>query len=188
LSRCGSRIKEEIAKNFSENREVEKNINTNMPIDVSIFDKITEKPSIHINDNVDFWSFKVLYDNCLRMGNENKNVTYATFHPSLWFSDIFDDLKNATKLVTELPSFQLFKIENNMVIVTNYKVDAFRFASDEEFKKFLTQDSKYKSLAFFSIVKYLDLKTLAITWTVRCCDVTTIKDIRDKKIDEIINI
>lgn len=159
-----------------------------MPIDVSIFDKITDKSCIHINDNVDFWSFKVLYDNCLRMGDENKNVTYATFHPSLWFSDIFDDLKNATKLVTELPTFQLFKIENNTVIVTNYKVDTLRFSSDDELKKFLTQDCKYKSLALFSIVKYLDMKSLSITWSVRCCDVTTIQDIRDKKIDEIINI
>jgi hypothetical protein len=159
-----------------------------MPIDTSIFDKITVKPSIHINDDVDFWSFKVLYDNCLSMGNENKNVTYATFHPSLWFSDIFDNLKNVTKLVTELPSFQLFKIENNTVLVTNYKVDTCRFTSDEEFKKFLTQDCKYKSLAFYSIVKYLDLRTLSITWTVRYCDVTDIQDIRDKKIDEVINI
>jgi hypothetical protein len=33
-----------------------------------------------------------------------------------------------------------------------------------------------------------DMKSLSITWSVRCCDVTTIQDIRDKKIDEIINI
>jgi hypothetical protein len=160
-----------------------------MGIDISIFDEIKEKSSIHIVDDLNFWAYKVLYDNCIRMGSDNSNVSYATIHPSLWFNDIIDYINKVAKIVTEAPSFSILKIDDNLeVIARNYMVESFRFDSDEDFKIFFTQTSKYKSLALFSIVKYLDLRTLKVSWSIRSCDITTIEENRDKKIDDIINI
>ena len=157
-------------------------------IDVKIFDS-KEDVSVYVNDDLDFTALKVLYDNCLRVGSsDNLNITVATVHPSLWFGELFEYIQKSVKLVPKGPAFQLMKIENNQLISNNYLVETLEFNSDEDLKKFFEEDCKYKSLAMFSICKYLDMTNLSISWRIRCVDVLTKQEVRDKKLDSIINI
>ena len=157
-------------------------------IDVKIFDS-KEEVSVYVNDDIDFTSLKILYDNCLRVGSsDNLNITVATVHPSLWFGELFEYIQKSVKLVPKGPVFQLMKIENNQLISNNYSVETLEFNSDEDLKKFFEKDCKYKSLAMFSICKYLDMTNLSISWRIRCVNVLTKEEVRDKKLDSIINI
>jgi hypothetical protein len=157
-------------------------------IDVKIFDS-KEDVSVYVNDDIDFTSLKILYDNCLRVGtSDNSNITVATVHPSLWFGELFEYIQKSVKLVPKGPSFQLMKIEDNQLFAYNYSVKTLEFNSDEDLKKFFEEDCKYKSLAMFSICKYLDMTNLSISWRIRCVNVLTKEEVRDKKLDSIINI
>lgn len=157
-------------------------------IDVKIFDS-KEDVSVYVNDDIDFTALKVLYDNCLRVGSsDNLNITVATVHPSLWFGELFEYIQKSVKIVPKGPAFQLMKIENNQLVSYNKTVETNNFYSDIELKKFFEEDCKYKSLALFSICKYLDMTNLSTTWTIRCVDITTKQEVRDRKLDSIINI
>jgi hypothetical protein len=157
-------------------------------IDVKIFDS-KEDVSVYVNDDIDFTALKLLYDNCLRVGSsDNSNITVATVHPSLWFGDLFEYIQKSVKVVPKGPSFQLIKIENNQLVYYNKNVETKNFYSDIELKKFFEEDCIYKSLALFSICKYLDMTNLSTTWTIRCVDILTKEEMRDKKLDSIINI
>ena len=157
-------------------------------IDVKIFDS-KEEVSVYVNDDIDFTALKVLYDNCLRVGSsDNLNITVATVHPSLWFGELFEYIQKSVKLVPKGPAFQLMKIENNQLFSYNKLVETMEFHSDEELKKFFEEDCRYKSLALFSICKYLDMTNLSISWRIRCVDILTKEEMRDKKLDSIINI
>jgi hypothetical protein len=157
-------------------------------IDVKIFDS-KEDVSVYVNDDIDFTALKVLYDNCIRIGSsDNSNITVATVHPSLWFGELFEYIQKSVKIVPKMPTFQLMKIENNQLVSYSKCVETREFHSDEELKKFFEEDCKYKSLAMFSICKYLDMTNLSTTWTIRCVDITTKQEVRDRKLDSIINI
>jgi hypothetical protein len=157
-------------------------------IDVKIFDS-KEEVSVYVNDDIDFTALKVLYDNCIRIGSsDNSNITVATVHPSLWFGELFEYIQKSVKLVPKGTSFQLMKIEDNQLVAYNYSVETLEFNSDEDLKKFFEEDCKYKSLAMFSICKYLDMTNLSISWRIRCVNVVTKQEVRDKKLDSIINI
>ena len=157
-------------------------------IDVKIFDS-KEEVSVYVNDDIDFTALKILYDNCLRVGSsDNLNITVATVHPSLWFGELFEYIQKSVKLVPKIPTFQLMKIEDNQLVAYNYSVETLEFNSDEDLKKFFEEDCKYKSLAMFSICKYLDMTNLSISWRIRCVNVLTKQEVRDKKLDSIINI
>ena len=157
-------------------------------IDVKIFDS-KEDVSVYVNDDIDFTALKVLYDNCIRIGSsDNSNITVATVHPSLWFGELFEYIQKSVKLVPKGPAFQLMKIENNQLVSYNKTVETKNFYSDIELKKFFEEDCKYKSVALFSICKYLDMTNLSTTWTIRCVDITTKQEVRDRKLDSIINI
>ena len=157
-------------------------------IDVKIFDS-KEEVSVYVNDDIDFTALKVLYDNCIRIGSsDNSNITVATVHPSLWFGELFEYIQKSVKLVPKGPAFQLMKIENNQLVSYNKTVETKNFYSDIELKKFFEEDCKYKSVALFSICKYLDMTNLSISWRIRCVDILTKEEMRDKKLDSIINI
>jgi hypothetical protein len=157
-------------------------------IDVRIFDS-KEDVSVYVNDDIDFTALKILYDNCLRVGSsDNLNITVATVHPSLWFGELFEYIQKSVKVVPKGPVFQLMKIENNQLVAYNHAVETIEFYSDVELKKFFEEECKYKSLALFSICKYLDMTNLSTTWRIRCVNVITKEEVRDRKLDSIINI
>ena len=144
---------------------------------------------LNINDDIDFTALKILYDNCIRVGtSDNSNITVATVHPSLWFGELFEYIQKSVKVVPKGPTFQLMKIENNQLVAYNHAVETIQFYSDVELKKFFEEECKYKSLALFSICKYLDMTNLSTTWRIRCVNVITKEEVRDRKLDSIINI
>lgn len=156
--------------------------------DVSIFSQMDKtEPSVFFNDSLDITPLKILYDNCVRMGSEtNNNVTVATAHPDIWFSDYFELLKSKVKMVVKQPTFQLIKVEDNKLFSTSFSCDTVEFNSDDELKKFFEDISEYGSIALFSIVKYINIKTFNTNWRVRFKDISTKEEIRDKKIGKII--
>ena len=157
-------------------------------IDVRIFDS-KEDVSVYVNDDIDFTALKILYDNCIRVGSsDNSNIVVATVHPSLWFGELFEYIQKSVKVVPKGPVFQLMKIENNQLVAYNHAVETMEFYSDIELKKFFEEECKYKSLALFSICKYLDMTNLSTTWRIRCVNVLTKEEVRDRKLDSIINI
>ena len=47
-----------------------------------------ERAEVLFNNDLDASALKLFYDNCIRMGSgDNLNVTTATIHPVIWFSD-----------------------------------------------------------------------------------------------------
>jgi hypothetical protein len=158
-------------------------------IDLSIFDDMKDaQPSTVTNSgNSDLFYMKTLYDNCARMGSaNNSNVTVATVHPSLWFSEIFSKIESTIKLVTKNPAFEIYEIIDNKVVVTRHTCDTIFFTDEREMIEFFLSYDTYKKLAIFSIVKFLDLQTLKSSWNVRYKDLTTKSEMRDSKLNELI--
>ena len=156
--------------------------------DVSLFSQMDKsEPIVYFNDSLDVSSLKILYDNCVRMGTENNtNVSIATAHPDLWFGDYFDFFRTKIKMVVKAPAFQLTKVEVNQLVSNNYSCDTSEFKSDEELKKFFEDMTEYGSIAVFSLVKYVDIKSFSISWRIRYKDISTKEEVRDKKINTIL--
>jgi hypothetical protein len=156
--------------------------------DVSLFSQMEKSETIvYFNDSLDVSCLKLLYDNCVRMGSEsNTNVTIATAHPDLWFGEYFDFFRTKIKMVVKSPVFHLTKVEGNQLVSTNYSCEIIEFESDEELKKFFEDMTEYGSIAIFSLVKYVDIKSFNISWRLRYKDISTKEEIRDKKISNIL--
>jgi len=130
---------------------------------------------------------KLFYDNCIRMGGDsNSNIQIATIHPDIWFGDHFELLNSKIKMVVESPVFQLVRIEGGQLVCQNYSSDQITFSTDQDLINFFEHMSEFGSLAVFSLVKYLDVRTLQSYWNLRYKDISTKEEIRDKKISSII--
>jgi hypothetical protein len=155
--------------------------------DVSIFSKISNEPQIYFNDKLDISPLKLLYDNCIIAGNvSNNNIQMATVHPDLWFGDYFDFFREKVKMVVKSPIFQLIKIEGNQLVCEDYTCDSISFNSDDDLMEFMEKKIIYGSIAIFYIVKWLNVKTLVVTWNLRYKDLTTKEEIRDNKINNLV--
>lgn len=156
--------------------------------DVSLFSKMEKsEPIVYFNDRLDLSSLKLLYDNCIRMGLEqNTNVSIATAHPDIWFGEYFDFFLNKVKMVIKAPVFTLISIEGNQIVSKNYSCETAEFQSDDELKEFFENITEYGSIAVFSLVKYVDIKSFKVFWRLRYKDISTKEEIRDKKISKIL--
>ena len=158
-----------------------------MPFDVSLFSELDKKSQAHFNSELDISAMKLLYDNCIRMGGDsNNNVEIATIHPDIWFSDHFELLNSKIKIVVESPVFQLVRIEGGQLLCKNFNTDTITFNTDKDLIDFFEQMSEFGSIAVFSLVKYLNVRNLSISWRLKYKDVSTKEEIRDKKINSII--
>jgi hypothetical protein len=121
------------------------------------------------------------------MGSTNNtNVTHASIHPTLWFSEFFEKYSDCIKMVSKNSSFEIIKIIDNKITTQSYSSQFFQFDSDEKLDNFFLQYRNYKNLVLFSVIKLLDLQTLKSVWHVRARDITTKEEMRNLKIDEII--
>jgi hypothetical protein len=159
-----------------------------MKFDVSLFSQLEKKEfQAHFNSELDISSMKLFYDNCIRMGGDsNSNIQIATIHPDIWFGDHFELLNSKIKMVVESPVFQLVRIEGGQLVCQNYSSDQITFSTDQDLINFFEHMSEFGSLAVFSLVKYLDVRTLQSYWNLRYKDISTKEEIRDKKISSII--
>lgn len=129
---------------------------------------------------------KILLDNCMRMGTEqNSNVELATINPSIWLSDLLNKHWNKISYVSTKPTFEILKIDSDVIVSKSYKVDSLTFNSDDELDNFFEQ-GKWKRFVLFSIVKYANLSTMTCYYEIKYSDVTEKFEERDNKINFII--
>jgi hypothetical protein len=156
--------------------------------DVSSFSNLEKlENNIIIGDpNLDLTYLKILFENCLRMGsNGNANIEVASIHPSLWFSENFELFKKYIRVITKTPSFHLLRMEDNNLGSFFFNTQTEKLIKDDEFINFF-EKSNFHTLVIFSIVKYIDVKNLHTFWQIRYADISTLEEIRDKKISSII--
>jgi hypothetical protein len=163
-----------IFKDFIQNIRQQTNINAD-PKTISVYP---------IGEN-NLEGIKILIDNCFRMGGENNNVRMATVDPSLWLGDFLDKHWNKISYVTSLPTFMIVKVVDNKVISKQYSSETKEFESEELVNEFF-EKGRWKTFVLFSIIKYVDLLTLTISYRVRYADITEKYEERDNKINEIL--
>jgi hypothetical protein len=140
-----------------------------------------------IDSQLDISKLKILYDNCLQYKENNLDSNEVVIvHPDIWFVDYFDLLSNF-RAITKQPRFSLLRYEFGKFYSKIYDLLIKEFSSDNEFREFLTDLLKYRSIAVYLIAKKVDLKNLKVSWIIRYIDITGEMEIRNKKIDEIIN-
>jgi hypothetical protein len=158
-------------------------------LDISKLDDLKDSPpSVFINSgDLDLFYLKTLYENCLRMGSTNNtNVTHASIHPSLWFSEFYQKYSDCIKMVSKNATFELIKIVNDKIVTQNYTCQFLQIDSDEKLDDYFNQFRNYRSLVLFSVIKLLDLQSLKSVWHVRSKDVSSKEEVRNLKIDDII--
>jgi hypothetical protein len=128
---------------------------------------------------------KILIDNCFRMGSDNSNVRMATVDPSLWLGQFLDKHWTKISYVTSLPSFNIMKVEDNKIVSKNYNCLTKEFESEDLINEFF-EKSRWKTFVLFSIIKYVDLLNLSISYRVRYADITEKYEERDNKLEEIL--
>lgn len=139
-------------------------------------------------DNIDCSALFVLFENCHRMGNEsNNNVMMATVTPEVWFDDLVPTILSNVSFVTKLPSFQTISTEGKDLISAAYTVDSSEFSSINSLKDFLHEKGQLSILVLYTIIQYVDLKTLKPSWVIRYKEIIDPQTIRDKKIDYLTN-
>jgi hypothetical protein len=89
--------------------------------------------------------------------------------------------------VSAMPICNLLKIDGDDIVNMNYTTISKSFNSESELDDFFNSITKYNRLAFFSIMKIADLRTLSISYQVRYFDTTQKNEIRDEKIKDILN-
>lgn len=128
---------------------------------------------------------KILVENCFRMGSENSNVRMATVDPTLWLGDFLDKHWNKISYVSNLPSFQIIKVEGNKIVSRQYNTATHEFESDIEMDEFFNKN-RWKKFVLFSIMKYVDLTNLKTSYRLRYADITEKYEERDNKLEEIL--
>lgn len=128
---------------------------------------------------------KILIDTCKRMGSENNNVTIATIDPYIWIGGVLDKHWDKISFVTSKPIFDILKIEYDKIISKRYNVITIDIENDDNLDEFFN-NSKFKTLVLFSIIKIVDLISLKSNYIVRYSDITEKYEVRNKKIDDIL--
>jgi len=140
-----------------------------------------------INDNIDLHSFRQLYGNCKR-GGDNISVEIATFHPKMWFGYLFKDLDMAMKMSVKSPAFVTYErryVSNVLSFkAINHMVVPYEFNSDDDLKSYLQTFNK--ALAIYSLIKYIDLSNFSVKWVLRAKDIKTINEKREDKLTDIL--
>jgi hypothetical protein len=128
---------------------------------------------------------KILYHNTLKLGGDNKNVQTATYSPKLFLPEFLNKYWRKISYVTTLYSFSLTKIINDQIVIKNFECRTRGFESEEEMDEFFS-DKTYHQLVFHSIIKTIDLQTLKTSFRIRYVDISETKEIRDVKLNEIL--
>ena len=137
---------------------------------------------------IDLSALFVLYDNCQRMGNENNNnVMLATVTPEVWFDDLVPTILSNVSFVTKVPGFQIISLNGKDLVAQAYTCDKSEFQSLDSLKDFLVEKGRLSVFILYSIIQYVDLKTLKPSWFIRYKEIIDPQTIRDKKIDYLTN-
>jgi len=127
---------------------------------------------------------KMLIENCLRLGSENKNVIFATVDPSIWLGDFLNKYWDRISYVSNTPIFEITKITNGKIESKIYNSEN-KECLEEELDKFF--ENKWKKFVLYSVVKYVNLKNLTASYMIRYSDITEKYEERDGKINDLLN-
>lgn len=144
------------------------------------FDIVVSPVSI---DNIE--PIKILVNNCIQSGQSWSNSEIVAVSPTIWLPDFLSNNIHNIKYVTKLPTFNIYKLENNDIIVKNYSVLSYKFDNDKDLNDFFIQKN-WSSLVIYSIVRVADLKTMTYKYNLKCADITEEYEVRDKKLNEIL--
>ena len=78
------------------------------------------------------------------------------------------------------------KVIDNKIVSKQYNTETKEFESEGLINEFF-EKGRWKTLVLFSIIKYVDLLTLNISYRVRYADITEKYEERDNKLEEILN-
>jgi hypothetical protein len=161
-----------------------------MSFNVSVFSQINDSEiDVFIYSDVDISALKVLYSNCIRIGNiDNSNIHVATIHPDLWFSNLYSLFSHCLSVVPRRPTYSLIFFEEGQIMKKSLASEVSEFESDEDLEHFFKETCKFKNISLFSICKFIDLSTLKSRWSIRYNDITNTSILRNNKIDSLINI
>ena len=161
-----------------------------MSFNVNVLSQINDSEiDVFIYSDVDISALKVLYSNCIRIGNiDNSNIHVATIHPDLWFGNLYSLFSHCLSVVPRRPSYDLTFFEEDQIIKLTLVSEVIEFESDKELEYFFKETCKFKNISLFSICKFIDLSTLKSRWSIRYNDITNISTLRNNKIDSLINI
>lgn len=161
-------------KDFIQNTKQQINVNID-PKSISVYP---------IGEN-NLEGIKILIDSCFRMGGENNNVRMATVDPTLWLGHFLDNHWTKISYVSSVPSFVIMKVIDNKIVSKQYNTETKEFESEDLVNDFFER-GRWKTFVLFSIIKYVDLLTLNISYRVRYADITEKYEERDNKLEEIL--
>lgn len=134
-------------------------------------------------DNIE--PIKILINNCIQSGQSWGNSEIVAVSPTIWLPDFLSNNIQSIRYVTKIPTFNIYKLQNNDIIIKNYSVVSYEFNNDKELNDFFIK-KHWSSLVIYSIVRVADLKTMTYKYNLRCADITEEYEVRDKKINEIL--
>jgi hypothetical protein len=147
-----------------------------------------ENITLYKVDSIDISALFILYENSQRMGNEsNNNVMMATVTPEVWFDDLVPTILSSVSFITKLPNFQTISVSNKDLMAQTYACDKEEFDSLNSLKDFLNERGTLSVLVVYSVIQYVDLKTLKPSWFLRYKEIIDPQAIRDKKINYLTN-
>jgi len=128
----------------------------------------------------------ILIKNCLLQGSDiGSNVEIVSVNPSIWLGEFLDRYIDCISYVSSSPVFNILKYDEVDVYSTNYRCDRLVFYDDNAVDEFFSSN-KWKNLVIYSIIKNVDLKNMKSWYTLRYADITETYEVRDNKINEIL--
>lgn len=138
-------------------------------------------------DRFDSSALSQLYDNSCRMCNEsNSNVSVATASPDVWFDDVVELIIENVSYISKNNNFQFIIYDKPNLKFVEYSCEFKEFQSIDDMKDFIQEKGQLSLFVLFSIVKYVNLDTLSVSWGVRYKEVLDNQQIRDNKIEYLI--
>jgi len=121
------------------------------------------------------------------MCNEsNSNVSVATASPDVWFDDVVELIIENVSYISKNNNFQFIIYDKPNLKFVEYSCEFKEFQSIDDMKDFIQEKGQLSLFVLFSIVKYVNLDTLSVSWGVRYKEVLDNQQIRDNKIEYLI--
>lgn len=132
-------------------------------------------------------AIKILINNCIKNGVSYSNAEIVSVSPSIWLSDFLENNLKHINYVTDTPRFDWSRLDiNNDILTKTYNVGTIEFSNEQDMNDYFSTKS-WNNLVIYSIVRLADLRNMTYKYTIRLADVTEEYEIRDKKLNEILN-
>lgn len=149
--------------------------------------------SLHRVDDCDLRAIGALYNNCLKLNQnfgDRYGVTTLNFDNvdsvDKWFPDIVCKVMNNVDYIANSTKFEIHKLVNGSIYCRVLNCDLSEFDTYGEMIDFL-ESEKFSTFVLYSIVNLKKVEHLRSKWVVISKLTSQDDEIRDKKIENIIN-